>query len=213
MWRNQYAALSVMAGILLSATVGCGMNLFPLVEVEVPETPQYVLDNTGDFIADASDALESTEPGTVTDDLATLDGCWGSVFTEADVASQLSLYSVYQFDAAETMYVCWTFIGRRDTGELWPLLPLLSEVTGTYEVTGADTIEMTVTRIRANASSNGAVFMATLEEVPIGGQMLTRTALITLDGDEMLLFIDAESAADVNAEDERPIYIKFDCPE
>jgi hypothetical protein len=203
---------SGLTGVALLATAGCGANPFPQVNVEVPDAAQFVLDNAADFIAAANDPLETTDPGTVIDDLDTLDGCWGTVFTNPDVESPLSVFSVYQFDAADQTYVSWSFIGNRDTGALWALMPLFSEESGTYEVTGEATIEMTVTRMRANTDADGTTILATLQDLPLDGQRLTRPALITLDDDQMLIFVDAETAADLGDQYERPIYFKFDCP-
>ena len=207
------AACGALMGLLLLSTIGCGTGLFPDVNVEVPDAAQQVLENAADFIAADNDPMETTAPGTVVDDLDTLDGCWGTVFTEADVESQLSLFSVYHFDAAEKTYVSWAFAGLRDQGVLWPFLPLISEESGTYELKGDSKIEMTITRMRANTTADGGTITATLQEMALDGADVTRTGLITIDGDKMLFFIGVETAADVDEQEERPIYFKFNCPD
>lgn len=205
------AACAVLAGTLLTTTIGCVPWMFPQVDVEVPDTPRHVLENAADFIASADDPLETIEPGTVVDDLSALDGCWGTAFTETEIQTPLAFFSVYQFDAHAGTYVRWTFYGRRDTGVLWRVVPILSEESGTYELTSDATIEMTNTRLRSNVSTDGDI-LSTLQDSQPDGQIPARSALITLDGDQMLFFIDAETAADVDEQDERPIFFSFDCP-
>jgi len=205
-------ACAILAGVALTTHPGCGSSLFPLINVNVPETAQYVLDNVASFIATADDPLETVDPGTVTDDLSGLDGCWGSVFTDSDVDSGPSLYSAYQFDAVAQTYVSWSFIGQRNTGVLWSMMPILTEESGTYEITSDAVITMTITLIRANIDADAATILASLQDFTPDAFNRTRTALITIDGDQMLFFVDVDDAADVDKQNERPIYFKFDCP-
>ena len=201
-------------GILLAVlSTACDMSIVPVEDVQVPAIAQYVLDRTPDFVAGDNHPLGAVEPGTVIDDLNTLDGCWGAVLTEAEIETPLAFYIVYHFDAQSGRCTRWSFTGQVNTRTLWPLFPIITAEEGTFEVNGDANVQFTVERILVNTDLSGNV-TADLREVPLGStSRVTRSALVTLDGQTMLWFIGVESPEEVDESQERPIFRRFDCPE
>ena len=212
MSRGWTKAAFTIGFVLAMWIVGCDAGLSVPIDVRVPPEVQYVFDHVADFRSPADDPLESVEPGTVMDDLAGLSGCWAKMFTEAQVQSGLAFFAVYHFDAAAGTFTRWSLVGL-ESGGLWPVLPVISAETGVFEVASATTIRMTVQRNFANMDVDTGEVLSELREIPVEREEpLVRTALVTLDGERMLLYIDTETPEEVDADEERPIFYRFDCP-
>lgn len=201
----------VVAGLAVMLS-GCGTGLFPPVDVVIPAAVQVVLDNPTAFQAAADDPMQTIEPGTVVDDLNGLTGCWGTVFSGSVSSPPAALFVAYQLDSADGSLTRWSGYVMLDGSGLWPIAQLLSAEVGSFAVTGNSNLVFTVERSFVNIDPNTAQIISTLVENPQFSGPLDRPALVTLDGDSMLLFIDTETADEVNAADERAIFTRFDCP-
>lgn len=198
-----------MVALLLS---GCWLPLLAGVDVDVPAAMQTVMDDLDNFTPASSDPLAAVDPGTAVDDLATLDGCWGTVLSDCDCDFKPRLVVAYQFDAADGTFTRWSGAARAD-GVLYPLMPIISIEEGTFEVTGDASILLTVERILTNIDQATGRITETPQETPVPSDAIERPALVTLDGDGMLLYIDTETAADVDPNEPAPIFRQFDCPD
>ena len=209
--RFQAASLAIVGVVPLAG--GCDGTLLSgfLVDgdVDPPPVVQTVLDDLTRFKAGDAE-LTANQPGTVIDDLATLDGCWATVFVDSSKPFNISLFEVYEFDAAANTFQRWSGLSN-SAGELWPLVPVISLETGTYEVTGPAAIVLTDEHILSNYNdSTGKVTSEFYEDE--GFEPLDRPTLATLDGDQMMFFIDAESAADIDEAFRHSVHHQFDCP-
>ena len=213
MLRHKPCAIMPVGLLLGVLTSACDMSMTPVEDVQVPAVAQYVLDRTPDFVAGDDHPLNAVEPGTVIDDLHTLDGCWAAVLTDGELDTSLAFYIVYHFDAQSGRLTRWSFLGQEKTRTLWPLLPIITAEEGPFEVTGDANVQFTVDRILVNTDAAGNL-TADLREAPLDPTArVTRPALITLDGQTMLWFIGDESPEEVDESQERPIFRRFDCPE
>ncbi len=204
------------AAVMVLALAGCnGLPAYnvPVSAIEVPSALQQVLNAPADFVAPKDDTLQTVAPGTVVDPLAQLDGCWGGLLTWSRVNLGLSLYTVIHFDRQAGTYQRWSADGLRKGG-LWPAMPLIVEDSGTFRVQSDNTILLQMTHNRANVDPNSAHITATLNDQPLYADHspVDQPALATLQGDRLLLFLGAGSAAEVNPVDERQILMRFDCP-
>jgi hypothetical protein len=199
----------VSAGIVVFVT-GCGLGILPTPDIELPATVQFVLENAWSFRSADDDRLRTVEPGAVIDDLAGLSGCWAAVLTPAEHDVGAGFYVVYHFNPEDGNVSRWSFFGM-DTGGLFPFAPIITAEHGTYAVSGENTLLLTIERVESNLDAEANV-SSTLQPVPGPGGPYERPALVTLSGDAMLLFIDIESPAEVDAEVPWLIFRRFDCP-
>jgi hypothetical protein len=211
-WRGTVVGLG-LAGLAVGLT-GCIFTSFPVSELEIPPELQFVLDNPAQFISPADDPMETVAPGTVIDDLAELDGCWGLMLTEGEeVEMHLALVAVYRFDRATGRYSAWTTIGR-EAGGIWPTMPVISLEEGTFEVAGPALLRLKTEKSYANVDPVTGQLTRDLREQPIDSDnpAWEQSGLATLDGDRLLFFLGDETAADVDLTEERPIHYRFACP-
>lgn len=213
--RELSASMLVVAGAaLVVGGGGCPGIGFPLSELQIPAALQFVLDDPAGFISAADDPMQSMAPGTVIDDLAGLDGCWATMFTEGEEVEQyLGLVWVIRFDRAAGRYQAWSTIGR-EAGGIWPTLPVISAEEGTFEVAGPALLRLNAEKFFANTDPATGRLTRDLREHAVSADSpgRQRGALATLDGDRLLLYIGDESLDDVDPNEERPIHYRFDCP-
>ena len=201
-------AVLILSLVLIS---GCELPFFPDVQVPVPVAVQTVLADRAAFEPGADDPLAQVEPGTVMDDLAVLDGCWGTVFTSSDFTINVGFFVVYQFDNTAGTFTRWSGMANA-AGELWPLMPLLSVETGSFTVEGPAAIVLTDEHMYTNIDPVTSQVSDTLYEVGALAVPMDRPVIVTLSDDSMLLYIDVETVDDIDPTEQRPIFYKFDCP-
>lgn len=189
---------------------GCDSRFFPNVDVEVPATVQAVLDALDAYAAAADGPLATVEPGTVMDDLASLDGCWASVYKRDVLGVGYGFFTVYRFNAADRTFTRWSGVGT-EAGQLLPVLPLLSVETGTFAVQSSSVLRFTNERYFCNLDPITGQVTSELREQPAPSTTVTRLALVSLAGDQMLLYIDAETTADIDPLAERPFFRRLEC--
>ena len=200
----------LVAGLSLSLG-GCPSGELAPLDVQVPAHLQSVFNDVDSFRAAPNDPFESIAPGTAVDDLSGLDGCWGTSFTESDAESEIGLYVAYHFDAAAGTFARWSTVGLI-AGGLWPSLPVVSGEEGTFTIVDANHVLLSTERYLANIDPDTSRIFADVQEIGGGSTPTERTALVTLQGDQMLFFIDVETANDVDEADERAIFFRFECP-
>ena len=195
----------------LALVGGCSFPFFPNVDVQIPATVQVVLDDMDSYTGGADEPLVTVEPGAVMDDLATLDGCWASVHMGKSVADGLGFFTVYRFDSGELTFTRWSGFAT-ETGELWPAMPLLSAETGSFTVHSPAVLYLTIEQYFSNTDPDTGRVTGELHEQPGPSETIVRPALVTLAGDQMLLYIDVDTAADVGPEAWNPVFRQFECP-
>jgi hypothetical protein len=208
-YRRWFACVLVAA--LAAALTGCGSDLSASVLSALAPEAQYVVENPAQFTAPADDPLQSVDPGTVIDDLHTLNGCWGALLTDNGDASDVALYVVWHFDAAAQTFDRWSFVGL-SSGGLLPSAPLVSLERGTFEVTGTNTLRMTLQHLYANVNDATGSLTTDLREIEMTADTQTqRDGLVTRSGDRMLFYIDIATPDQVDPTAERAIFYQFDC--
>jgi len=210
MMKGRSHVLPILSAGLVAFLTGCGLGMLPTPDVDLPSTVQFVLDNAQGFRSAEDDPLQTIDPGTVIDDLADLSGCWATMFTDAEIDVGAAFFVVYRFDPEDGSVTRWSFVGLQ-TGRLFPLAPVITAEHGTYEITGENTLLLSIERLESNVNEAGQV-TGTLGPTAPFAVPYERPALVTLSGDSMLLYIDIATADDADEEAERPIFQQFDCP-
>lgn len=210
------AALGALVAGWMGVLGGCvqGPTIPPVEDIEVPALVAPVVEDPPAYEAGDDDPLLDVEPGTAIDDLALLDGCWGSTFTQTSdesLAENVVLAVAIQFDVEASTYALFTAIAIEEGG-LWPLLPVIAGDDGTYEVRDDKIIDLSGENYYSNVEDDADISTMVLEADVPSDVAPDRPALITLDGDEMLLYLGIESVDDVDETEERPVFFRIDCP-
>jgi hypothetical protein len=173
---------AVRLGLMLLASAavclgGCSTPL-EVAPLDLPARLDAVVANESAFIPSASGRLAPVAPGTVRDDLAGIVGCWAGVLTEeAGVPGRI--YYAYEF-TADNRFV-FQIVQRvsvpADIGS--GTADLLITQTGTYTITTSNTVVLRNEEGTATDSVSGET-----SDLPVAGT--EDTALVTLDGDQLL---------------------------
>ena len=183
-WGNVIPFTSVVLSALLLIS-GCA----PLDLDSLPPEIAHVMRNSDSFAQTADNALANVTPGTATDDLASLSGCYGAYYEFTYLGLKLTGCEVYHFDSASGEMSHWTLQGSASDGP----------ENLTFSLAGNDRI-----------SVGGRTF-------PNGNQEVE--ALVTLSGDEMNIayisqdgnFLDG-TVGETGDERVALVFKKFDCP-
>jgi hypothetical protein len=181
--------------------------------VDLPSAADGALASASLVRAAADDAIAQVEPGSVIDALASLDGCWASIL---EGANAIGLCEVYSFDADGGEFERITFPLRGDA-----LVPGYEYVTlerGTFRQQSANTLLLEVREIYGNFDvESGRVSETLLPGEPLD-EPIERTALVTLDGDRMQLWIDVSNetkdepnSPTVDADYPVPVFVPVAC--
>jgi hypothetical protein len=203
------SGLAFLMGVSLGLlTGGCPVWWLSPPEAGIPAEFQFVLDRAAEFIAPTDDPLQTIAPGTVLDDLSALDGCWGA-WTEGTDPS-VGFGDVVHFERAAGHFTRWSGVGTT-SGGLAPLFPVVAVEVGSFQVTGPATVLLVTERIQYDVEGPLGPWpsLDPMVEYPLGG--IERPSLVTLQGDRMLFYLDAERAGDIEEETPRMIFRRFDC--
>ncbi|GEM_PF-1712499 len=208
---------AAVSGIVVASVWGLsGCGALPLFggSADLPATLARVVEQGGSFGAAGEGDLEGVAGGTVIDDLEGLSGCWGFVATSSEVESPLALVVAYRFDRENHTFTRWSTMGLEEGGV--PLgLALVTIESGQFEVRDESHIVLHVEQLDMDSNLPASWWEgASPENVTQNGEFVPydRVALVTLSGDRMLLYIDAEEAPASADGSERPIFHAFDCP-
>lgn len=202
-------AFLVLGTGLLILVPGCWSGLISASSVQVPATLQYVLDHADQFRTEADDPASGT--GAAVSDAAELDGCWGAALVESGSLVPIALFVVYHFNSADGTYRCWSALGR-PSGELAPLMPLVSEESGVFVVEPDGVIRTTIQQIRANVDTETGQLTSTLQEQQLQTDIVDRTLQATLVGDDLTLLYETDDPNNPGVEGDRVVFRRFDCP-
>ena len=212
MYKKRLHDLSVRGLIILLVTCNCGCDAFFDTDSEHQVIVQTVLDDPGRFRVDATD-IEAFKLGDVADDLATLDGCWASVYSPTPTENLIEVLEIYRFHPRVNSYEAW--VGFADaSGGIASDLPFVARVWGPYEVRDPSHLLLTEEYAKVYAYRHlpeNLGFGVTLEEQHIE-DATGRPAVATLDGGRLALVIGAESAEDIPETATTVLLHQFECP-
>ncbi len=190
-----------LAQLALLPILGCAGVPFLATTPEVPDILRQLVDNPDVFDSSTTEALHDVAPGDVVDDLHGLSGCWGIVVTPRDAKRPITVYQVYQFVPEAHAFTNWLFF-RDSQG----VSGFVFVETGTYQV--LDESRISLSREKTWATDP---FSGDLVEIPASS--LSRTALVTLRGEYMMLFDHTENPMDISDREQPPVFRRFDCVE
>ncbi len=200
-----------VAGVVVMGVGACAPMITP--PQDIPSEIQYVLDNPTVFAQSADDPMVDTAPGTVVDEMSTLDGCWGAtgVFTQEGNNPEVTNSEAYHFDSAAGT-INWQIYQTISAPVVGAVSALLNPV-GTYVVNAGGTgITITYTLLRGSDLQTGVIHDAPYN-VDTMGTILTSGSevLVTVDGDKMKI---ANGTLKDKFESQRAelIFVRFDCP-
>jgi hypothetical protein len=170
--------------------------------IVVPAEMQPVIATPVQFTAATDNALQTVAPGTVIDDLSGLDGCWGAYLPGEFLAA--GFVDVMHFDRAAARFTRYSGIAAAGGG-LWAEFPAVAIETGRFEVTGPATVLLTTETV-AYRGPHADEFPGETLPNPVA-----RPALVTLSGGEVLFYIDTSNASEVDTDEARPIFMRFEC--
>lgn len=204
--RKCFALLTCAA----AATITVGCDMATSVAVQVPAILQSILNDSGSFTADNAE-LSDIETGTVVDDAATIDGCWGNFRTTVAAAdsteaqafgdSEIQEVTAFAFDAGTGELSVYVLLQNMDgsTG-------LVNVVSGSYALSDNNTITQDVTEAGITDPRTGELVTSDVE----GSAPITNEWLVTLRDDELkVLRVAADGAVN---QDDALILRRFDCP-
>lgn len=205
------SALGVSA-VAICAT-GCvgGQPLFSDPDFEAPAVLQYVQDNVGEFLSDPNEPLANVAPGTVIDDLSAIDGCWGALFT-AEVGPY-AFFVAYHFDVENGVFSRYSTLAFSN-GAAFLRFHLVSVEEGPFAFVGDNALILTDEHLLSNYDMVNNQITGTLVEIERdpNSPPVQRDALVTLDGERMLLFIDVAAPEDVTSDSDVLVFQRFECP-
>ncbi len=199
------------------------LSALPLLVVpaEVPELVERVLADP-DAFSDADHPLIGTTPGTILDDLDTLEGCWAGFFSsESPGADQLDYppgtygVSVLVFDTREKRVTEHTYYSEfaLPTGE-----PVVLTLHGTYRKQGNRRIEITYTFAEAGVvRPDGSLERhSTVDLMALASLHEPLLFMITVQGEFMNRYFATEEQGfgDLEADDILPwtsFHTRLDC--
>lgn len=190
---------AVRLGLFLVAIAAVGLSgcssPVEVAPLDLPARLDAVVANESALIPSASGRLAPVTPGTVRDDLAGVVGCWAGVLTEeAGVPGRI--YYVYEFaaDGRFNFLILQRVPVPSDVGS--GTADLLITQTGTYQVTAPGTIVLRNDEGTALDSVSG-------ETTGLQNAGTETTALVTLDGNQLLFAQDADASAPVDPNENR----------
>ncbi len=171
------------AGWLLCG--GCGLWVQP----EIPSELSAVLDNPE--FAETADVVHK---GSLDD----LEGCWGSYGTNG-VLTDAVFHRLDSGSISSVWYSSYQWFG---------VIGMVYGEEGDYEIAGADTITVTITRMYGSDPETGLLTDVELMEGDEEDTTVVRNYEIALDGDSMTIY-----APDVNAQQYEGTFWRFaECP-
>lgn len=180
-------AIVTCAVAVVIVSAGCGR----ISLTDLPEEIQYVVSNEDSFAQNESGPLADTEPGTVIDDLAGIDGCWGAYRIRGeggglqdnlshDLTWQNEVYAAYRFDVS----------AGRGTFQQYTRATVLGVIgasidTFTFAIAEEDRIDIDISTHTYSAPVTGTLVTYGPEDVGFPLSVWEHELLVTVNGERM----------------------------
>lgn len=198
------ASISLVAALAMFG--GCPSSTPEITipdSVNLPALGQTIADSPATFRSNVDDTPAQT-PGTVVDDLDTLDGCFGSVLVGDE--AEPALYTAYSFDGDAGTFESVSFPGPISGGIL-ASYPAIVINRGTFAITADGELTLTVTTQVTNFDEANSALLEDATVVETLASPDVRVIAATLDGDSLILGFENDAGG------RDPItFTAFDCP-